>query len=187
MKLPQYISLAVFFLGILALSLASASFYMQQSPCRFAYVNSDFGCGGVSVIIRKTGYISLENNLTGFIQQQKDSGSITEASVYFRDLRAGPTFAINDTQHFSPASLLKLPLIITFMSMEEENPGILKTNILFEKEAVSGFDIHSQIETSPVSLIEGKFYSVEELMRNTIVYSDNTSYYLLVVFLNKAV
>lgn len=184
MKIPHYLNALLALLCLTSISLSVYLLYPKVG-CKFTYVNSDIACDEAPAI-SKTGYVALQNDLEKFIQEQS-LGSVKEVSVYFRDLRAGPTFSVNGDAHFAPASLLKLPLIVTLMSLEEENPGSLKTKIIFRKESLAQFDIPPQIEPPLVTLTEGQTYTLDTLMRNTIVYSDNNSYYTLVAFLNNVV
>ena len=48
------------------------------------------------------------------IDAAKEKGDVSYASVYFRDLNNGPWFGINESEKFSPASLLKVPLAMSF-------------------------------------------------------------------------
>ena len=66
------------------------------------------------------------------INQEKNKGHAQEVSVYFRDLQYGPTFGIDEYSKFSPASLLKLPMMISYLSLSEDNPDILNKEIYFE-------------------------------------------------------
>ena len=108
----------------------------------------------------------IEYLLTTEIREKK----ITEASVYFRDLANGPWIGINENKEFTPASLLKVPILITYYKMAENNPEILKQLILTDA-ANQGFTTPN---IRPAKTIEvGKKYSVEELLEAMIIQSDN--------------
>ncbi len=74
------------------------------------------------------------------------------------------------------------------MDIAEEDPSILQTMLLYDRDSLPEFDIPDQENFNFAGLeqTEGKEYTVEELMRATVVYSDNLSYYTLVKFLNTA-
>jgi beta-lactamase class A len=117
--------------------------------------------------------------LSESIAEKQQEGAITEASVYFRDLEAGPTLGIRENEDFSPASLLKLPFVLAYFRYEEERGGFVNQSLVYQGEAqVAADTIYSQIEKPP-SLELGKNYSVEELMQRAITFSDNQSHFLL--------
>lgn len=78
-------------------------------------------------------YRDLENRLTQFIQDKKSSGELIQGSVYFRDLNNGPWFGVDEKTDFAPSSLLKLPVMMAYYKIAEDNPAILSKKILFDK------------------------------------------------------
>ena len=103
----------------------------------------------------------------------------TIVSFYFRDLNNGPWFSYNAPYRFEGASLNKVPIMITFFKVAEENPEFLQEKILYEN------DIEGVYEGFDESLIKGDIYTIEELIRTMIIESDNTSYSLLADFAEK--
>lgn len=49
-------------------------------------------------------------------------GDIINLSVYFRNLTNGNWFGIEEKELFSPASLMKLPLLLAYYKLEEQQP-----------------------------------------------------------------
>lgn len=115
-----------------------------------------------------------------FIQDQTASGDVSRVSVYFRDLQDGPTMGIGENEFFVPASLLKTPLLITYLRLAEDTPALLATRLVFEGSALMGQEIAPQETIAP-----GTPYTVEELLRRMIAYSDNRSYYVLLDYLHQ--
>lgn len=149
----------------------------------YLWINNDFACGGRHVV-SKAGYRELENDLYDYINVKVAAGDVTEVSVYFRDLRSGPTFGINENENFAPASLLKLPLILTYFALAEEDPDLLNRKLQYTVGGIDTLPRVEQIMTSSTGLIPGEFYEIERLMQTAIVHSDNFSYYVLVAYLN---
>jgi beta-lactamase class A len=114
----------------------------------------------------------LEQALERKIKQLQEVGSITEAGIYFKDLNNGPDFGINEDLTFSPASLLKVPLMIGYFKIAEKNPQILNDTLIYvpdkeeEKFAKQNFYPQNQLETN-------KRYTVSELIDQLIIESDN--------------
>jgi len=96
-------------------------------------------------------------------------------SLYYRDLRNGPWFGINEENTYSPASLLKVPLMIAYYKYSEHNPVIFEKEIAFDKASPEFFQ-----QVNPKDHIEfGKTYTVSQLMEFMIKYSDNEATNLL--------
>lgn len=101
---------------------------------------------------------------------QKDS-SLTYASVYYRDLNNGPWFGVNESEEFIPASLLKLPLVMTFYWKAEDDPG------LFGREVAYSPDVNSSVQEQPFgpqkNIVAGQKYTVKDLIKYTLQESSN--------------
>lgn len=92
-------------------------------------------------------------------------------SLYLRDLNNGPWMAINGENKFSPASLLKVPLMMAYFRLAEEDETLLNKKLVVQ---------NYQEEVSPNILPQktvqaGEEYSVEELISYMIKYSDNVA------------
>jgi beta-lactamase class A len=114
--------------------------------------------------------------LEAFVKNLKETGEVSEIAIYFRDLNNGPVIGINQSIPFAPASLLKVPLLIAYLQWIEEKPEVLTEKIFYTKPADVGI---GQEFPPPDSLVEGRFYSVQELLKRMIQYSDNQSLILL--------
>lgn len=107
------------------------------------------------------------------IEVHRSSGAVSHVSVYFRDLMNGPLFGINEKEPFTPASLLKVPVMMAVFKRAEDEPAFLQQEIRYERMADSMPDI------ATTTLNSGEFYSVEDLLRAMIVDSDNGAAFLL--------
>lgn len=166
---------------------AAAYFFLHGHGCPgYRYVNAAFACEGH--VLDKSSYSAFRAELEDYIESAYASGAASEVAVYFRDLEGGPSFGINSFSTFAPASLLKLPVIFAIMDIAEGDPALLATRLAYSREAVSELSIPQQenFNFAGLGLKEGNDYTVEEMARAAIVYSDNLSYYTLVKFLNSA-
>lgn len=120
-------------------------------------------------------YEDFEGELVHWIEEQKRSGLIDDVAVYFRDLRSGPWFGINERAEFVPSSLFKLPILIAVLRASES-----VQNLLSEEVVMSGayMGLHNT-DVPSETITPGEAYSVEELLRRMIVYSDNASQFVL--------
>lgn len=167
-------------IGALSLIIFATYFFIvaDQSECekQYHFVNADVVCGEPDVI-RKTGYVEMR----AAIEELIASYDTIETSVYFRDLVRGPVMGINELADFAPASLLKMPLAFVFLRSAEVQPELLEKKIVYS--GVSS--IASQNVSSSQTAKEQTEYSIEELLRLMIAYSDKASYEVLESFLSK--
>lgn len=96
-------------------------------------------------------------------------------SVYFRDLNNGAWFGINESEKFFPASLMKLPLLIHYLKIAENDPNILENEV----EYASGTDTVPQFYKPSDPVTVGKTYKIKDLLERAITQSDNTAALLL--------
>lgn len=126
---------------------------------------------------------SLHNEVNSKIQAFKMNGTVKRASVYIREFSMGKWTSINDTEKFSPGSLLKIPELIAFFKMNEKQPGLLN-----KKLSVKQYIAYEKKTHFPTQSIElNKEYSIRELLFFMIRYSDNNATMLLNQYLDEAV
>jgi beta-lactamase class A len=100
------------------------------------------------------------------------SGSgVTYISYYFRDLNNGAWFGFNPDEKFIPASLSKVPLLITALHEEEERIGFLNTKVTYEGGTAAS--LQYILPANPI--VAGKTYTVKELLEHAIIDSDNNA------------
>jgi len=132
-------------------------------------------------VVSKTSYEIFRNDLIKILEQLEKEGRISEVAVFFRDLNNGPTFGINTNDKFIPASLLKVPLMLTYFRLAEENPALLNQELSdykFPSDLTQGVAPSETLE-------EGKPYKVEDLLYRLIVYSDNRALQILSDYLSQ--
>ncbi len=81
---------------------------------------------------------------------------------------------INEKEEFSPASLLKLPVMIAVLREAEKNPDFFNKSIEFKTADFAGVS-----EEAGFPKQDGKFYTIDELITHMIAYSDNAATLLL--------
>src|SRR5690606_15209166 len=102
----------------------------------------------------------------------KREGKVISVSVYFRDLQQGPTFGINEKDNFAPASLLKVPLLLAYLSLKENNSDLFNQKLSYE----GSLETFAQTASSSSPLLPNKEYSIGDLVERMIVNSDNGAY-----------
>ncbi len=120
---------------------------------------------------RLTGLNPLQKDIDEFIEGEKNAGTISDAAVYFRDLNNGPWFGVNEHAAFSPASLLKLPVMMAYYRKAEMQPELLEKKVRFDGKTVL---LEQTIE--PTNSIKiGREYSIGDLIERMMIYSDNAA------------
>lgn len=140
----------------------------------YKYINPLLECES-STISQDKNLTSLKKSVEFIIDQQITNNKISFASIYYRDLNNGPWMGINEKEYFSPASLIKVPVMMAYLKEAEEDPFILEKKIINSK----AFD-YSQQNVTPTEILQlDKEYTVEDLINRMIIYSDNAAYELL--------
>lgn len=119
-------------------------------------------------------YQGLKNKLSEYINRKKQEGVLSEASVYMRDFDQADWFSLNGDLPFHPGSLIKVPILISYLRLEEKQPGLLDSYIHFENSDAIPVQTFNSKQIKP-----GKNYKVRELLEYMIAYSDNNATYLL--------
>ncbi len=114
----------------------------------------------------------LEVSIDGF----KKTGKAKRISIFIRDLKTSRFAGVYDDEIYYMASLLKTPLLIGGFKLAEVEPKILDQEILYTGVP----NLYSEQVIKPEKeLTIGVSYSVLELMKRSIIYSDNTASQLL--------
>jgi beta-lactamase class A len=126
-------------------------------------------------IIEPDKYKGLKFKLSDVINDFKKNNSISTASVYLRDFEKADWLGINVDEAYHPGSLMKLPVLITYLKESESHPEMLyKTLVL--RNIPNNFP-NQTFNSKQIEV--GKPYTIKELLEYMISYSDNLATYLL--------
>lgn len=115
----------------------------------------------------------FDYKVRALIDERKKAGLATSVSVYFRDLENGPLFGFKMDEKFSPASLLKVPLMMATLKEAEADPGLLNRRVRNDQGKLATPDFNSQV------LTPGAEYTVDALLRAMIAASSNDAAVML--------
>lgn len=142
----------------------------------YTFINPLLECSGPREIFGDWEFLPFREMIETFVKDAVKKKRASHVSIYFRDLTNGPVFGMNMEERFSPASLLKVPLMIAYLKMAESQPALLKKELAYDGNQ----DLNRAKSFKGSRAIEpGKRYTVEELIRMMIVYSDNNAMRLL--------
>ncbi len=119
------------------------------------------------------------------IDSCKSQELITSASVYVREFHNGEWTAINGDELYDPGSLLKIPILLTYLAQAEEDPAIMSRSWTCEQS-----DISSNTGKEPLFLSEqaqvNVSYPISKLFELMIVHSDNRATTILLRHMDTA-
>lgn len=125
------------------------------------------------------GYQKTETAIQSIITEEQSDG-LTTAAVSFRDLRNGPTFSLNNNQVYLAGSLYKLPVMMRYLKDAQSDDKLLSQNITVHLTPLDAKDVQNL--PSDQTIEDGHTYTVKELLRRMISYSDNNSLQVLINF-----
>lgn len=114
--------------------------------------------------------LPLKTTLEKYTDEAKRSGDIKDVSVYFQDLNSGKWTGVNQDDMYSPASLLKVPIMMAYYKLAEKDPSVLGTRFQYQGDGDKSI---VQMVKPQEYLIAGHSYSVDDLIYRMVVYSDN--------------
>ena len=123
----------------------------------------------------KVGFEAFRRDLEDNLTVLKQKGDLIEAGIYFRDLRFGPTFGLNEDAQFLPMSLMKMPMMVVLLKAAETRPGLLDETVRTPDEFAANVQLMKPAET----LTPGREYTVGELLTYLIAYSDNKALWMI--------
>ncbi len=151
----------------------------ENKKCNYLYLNP-LRCEG-SIISERTALARIEKDVKDLVNKKIRTGEAKDISVYYRDLHNGPIISINEDTLFTPASLLKVPIMLMYYKMAEVNPKILEAKTGKDYEPTAEMNV-TDINQSIKAHTE---YTIQELIDKMIKYSDNRSKQLLLLYLEE--
>lgn len=119
---------------------------------------------------------TLEDRLKSVINDRKKTADVDQVSVYYRELKTGKQLTVNGGEKYFPASLKKVPIMMSYYKRAEDAPDLLSTKGVLQ----GSIDYNLNVEVPPkVKPIYGQEYSVDDLINMMIRYSDNNSFMML--------
>lgn len=111
----------------------------------------------------------IKQNIQEYIDTSIKNGEVTEVAYYVRLLKNGTNFWYNEDTKFVPASLAKVPIAISLLKNFSEQD--LFTEITIPVDSDVSFKRNIGSDTT----IPGETYSINTLLINMLVTSDNTA------------
>jgi beta-lactamase class A len=136
---------------------------------QYQFLSDELDCGTINEKIEQVEGIDKE--IETYTNKEETDGNAEGISIFFRDLDTRRWFGVNENTNFYPASLAKLPIAMMIYKAAEVNKKILGLELpIAEKDISLNNDQHYVLKSS---LETGKSYSVQELVKVMLIYSDN--------------
>lgn len=142
----------------------------------YKFVNPLLECDQAEPTLRAS-VKGLEQELKSYIAKSVSASEVEMVAVYYRDLNNGSWIGIGSSQPFSPASLLKVPVMIAALKKAEGDKGLLSRKFKFDASVPMDF-VDPNILDEQIRF--GSSYTYRELIERMIVNSDNNAKNMLV-------
>lgn len=120
-------------------------------------------------------FIAFTSDVADYIQASKKSGSVNDASMYFRDLNGGQWGGVNEDALYTPSSMLKVVAMMAALKLAESDPTILNRKLKYTKSMPGSKDYFNADDG-----ISTGIYSLQDLIGYMIKYSDNDAFNAIV-------
>lgn len=147
----------------------------------YKYINPNTDCLNSDQITE-----TINNNkdkIQKYIERATSLNKVKRVSVFYRDLSSTKWFGVNQSELFSPGSLLKLPMAIAYYKLAEIDSTLLSQEIVYKADAQS-HNILQHFNEKGEDMVSGQKYSINEMINRMIINSDNDVLLPLVSGLN---
>ncbi len=151
---------------------------LRQSNTPYTYISPLLSCDiGSQEAFPE--FAPLKSQVASLIDKKIAAGDAQHISVYVRSLRSARWFEINPSITYAPASLLKVFVMMAYYKEADDSdaPALLDKQITFEGSADP--TTNTPGEEIP-HLTNGESYSIDRIIKQMIVYSDNDALNTLV-------
>lgn len=166
-----FVPSSLFFVGLGIGTLIILFIFLQFSTkdfCGFEYrfLDADVNCAEEEE--DATRIKSMEESVKAYIDAAQKTHKAERIGVFYRDLDSRKWFGVNELEPFTPASLLKIPLVIAYYKLAEVDPSILSRSLIYQHHPEIGPPFAAHLE-------DGRAYSVETLIEQVLLHSDNNA------------
>ncbi len=115
-------------------------------------------------------FLGMRNAIDTLVRRMRTEGRLGGASVYVRDFNKAEWTWYNGDERYDPGSMLKLPILLTWLAMIDAEPSLLQRSwVCSPKEAA--VDQNTAFPSAQADA--GRSYTVHQLLELMIVHSDN--------------
>lgn len=161
-------------------SLSSVPQQLRMMRYEYDYIRPLLACD-FSVQAGQTEWAELQPKLETTVQTLVKEGKFEKLSVFFRDFGTAATISVRPEDTFFPASLNKVPLMMTVLKMTEKDESFWTTQL----DTVQLANSNQGQEITPKAVVNpGEKVTVEQAVERMIRHSDNNGFYALLPHLD---
>lgn len=144
---------------------------LYESSVNYKYINPLLSCD-IGTENSFPELVPIKANISTLIDKEIRQQNATNVSIYLRSLKGARWFEINGDEQYAPASLLKVFVMMAYYKADDDtgNGSILGKHLVFEGSSNPMLDNPGEVIPH---LNNGASYSVDMLINQMIVYSDN--------------
>ena len=195
-KIPFFYLLILLGITIYSTFLITSSYYnIQKSLLTESLAEANYNAGTCDYQTKRLGgynfikpllyvdkscetgvFIPVKQEVISMIDRFKSQGKLSTASVYVRDFNQGDYMSINENTTYKPGSLMKVPLLMTYLHIDEDKGGALENELIFSHAySHSGYG-----DDTNHLLTLGKKYKIRQLLEFMMVNGDFDATNLLI-------
>jgi beta-lactamase class A len=119
--------------------------------------------------------LPIKESMQKVVSAYQEAGSLYDASIFLRDLETGEWTIVNEDEKYHPGSLIKVPMLMYYLKKAETDPTVLEKQLMLQSDP-------NQLPNQTYKaqqIVPGIKYSVRELLKYMVAYSDNNATFLL--------
>ncbi len=158
---------------------------VRENTDKYTFIHPLLAVGRVDSDIQSPEYKPLLKNIQSLIDTAKSAGGVSDASVYFLNYgKESGSFAIDQNVPYSPASLLKVVIMVAYFKKSETEPSLLTREFVYAPSVAKSLEAISF--ENPTKLTIGSHYSASDLIDRMIIDSDNGAMNVLLANMDDA-
>ena len=122
-------------------------------------------------------YNKLRDTLNTYANNQIENKKAESISIYFRDLNSGIWSGVDEDRLYSPASMLKVAILISCLRFAYSEPSFLDKEVQISPDSLN-LDL-GQVYKPKEGAVVGQTYTVRNLISFMITNSDNNATFAL--------
>jgi beta-lactamase class A len=154
---------------------SSKSRSVRENNSNFKFINPILYVDNKNVVGSKYGDLKVAMN--SLIDSSIKNNEATNVAVYFRDLNSGQWVGVHENDEYTPASMLKVALLIAYLRGAETDPGILDKLVRLSPNSFNLNSLQSYKPKDPI--VPGNTYTIGDLLLRMSISSDNNAMALL--------
>ncbi len=125
-------------------------------------------------------YVSLEKHIRGLVQVEQEKGYLDDASIYL--MYKGRWVGVNENGEYEPAGLMKVVLMIAYFKESEQDATLFTRKLTYAPDLKIISDGSQAKEAT--TLIPGHAYTIDELVSQMMIKSDDVAMSILLTRIN---